>query len=299
VFQWVRVHDIQVITPISIIVKSHDDLPLGHIAPHSEDESAEWLIRNAPSEYENIIRNIADPDFPQLSEKINEWNSRMESDIKRHLRELGYEYPNPDPRINNDERVPEIYHRWQNKFIPEGIQLINQIAPYYNKPEFVYSQAPENGITYSNEQLQDWMDSIYVPYGSFCKEYSVLLEEWNSMMPDVVKAGIELEKTKLNLQMNAALLQEQKRHNLAMESKAKQRSESMQTQQRPQAKKSGLGMRILKGAGKLLAANHRHALAQQAERKKGRRYYCTKCKRLQDFARLGPHYCCGKSMIPK
>ena len=32
-FQWVREHDIQVITPISIIVKSDDDLPPGHIAP--------------------------------------------------------------------------------------------------------------------------------------------------------------------------------------------------------------------------------------------------------------------------
>ena len=32
-FQWVRVHDIQVITPISIIVKSDDNLPPGHIAP--------------------------------------------------------------------------------------------------------------------------------------------------------------------------------------------------------------------------------------------------------------------------
>ena len=32
-FQWVREHDIQVITPISIIVKSDDDLLPGHIAP--------------------------------------------------------------------------------------------------------------------------------------------------------------------------------------------------------------------------------------------------------------------------
>jgi hypothetical protein len=74
-------------------------------------------------------------------------------------------------------------------------------------------------------------------------------------------------------------------------------------QQSPQqitAQKSpGLARSILRGSGKLLAANYRWTQAAQATQKKGRRYYCTKCKRLQDFARGGPHYCCGKSMIPK
>jgi len=64
-------------------------------------------------------------------------------------------------------------------------------------------------------------------------------------------------------------------------------------------KSPGLARSILRGSGKLLAANYRWTQAAQATQKKGRRYFCTKCKRLQDFAHVGPHTCCGKRMIPK
>ena len=91
--------------------------------------------------------------------------------------------------------------------------------------------------------------------------------------------------------------------NKQLEIQQQQQNPQIIVQQSPQqstAQKSpGLARSILSGTGKLLAANYRWTQAAQAKQKKGRRYYCTKCKRLQDFARGGPHYCCGKSMIPK
>ena len=193
-------------------------------SPLSEDEVKNLLFRNAPPEYENIIRNSTDLKFLQLQDNYGEWVQRVGANLSQALEELGYEWPWPD-EINNDERALESLHLHRNELYPEGIQLLNQIAPYHNKPEFVFSQAPENGSTYSTEQLQYWYDSIFVPFGSFTEEYSVLLEEWNGMVFDVAnaqanadKAAMELEMAHHNMQMNAASLQEQMRHNLAMES---------------------------------------------------------------------------------
>ena len=71
-------------------------------------------------------------------------------------------------------------------------------------------------------------------------------------------------------------------------------------QQHPQVKKSGLGMRMLRGAGRLLAANQRYGRNQQAERAKGQRYYCRKCKGLRTFTHASPtHSCCGQTMQRK
>ena len=193
-------------------------------SPLSEDEVKNLLFRNAPPEYENIIKNSTDLKFLQLQENYGEWVQRVAADLPRRFRELGYELPWPD-EINNDERALEILHLHRNELYPEGIQLLNQIAPYHNKPEFVFSQAPENGSVYSTEQLQFWYDSIFVPFESFIEEYIVLLEEWRGMVFDVAnaqanadKAAMELEMAHHNMQMNAASLQEQRRHNLAMES---------------------------------------------------------------------------------
>ena len=91
--------------------------------------------------------------------------------------------------------------------------------------------------------------------------------------------------------------------NKQLEIQQQQQTPQIIVQQSPQqstAQKSpGLARSILRGSGKLLAANYRWTQAAQATQKKGRRYYCTNCKRLQDFAHGGPHTCCGKRMIPK
>jgi len=90
--------------------------------------------------------------------------------------------------------------------------------------------------------------------------------------------------------------------NKQLEIQRQQQTPQIIVQQGPQQsttqKSPGLAKSILKGGGKLLAANYRWTQAAQAQRQV-RRYYCTKCKRLQDFAHGGPHYCCGKRMNPK
>jgi hypothetical protein len=118
----------------------------------------------------------------------------------------------------------------------------------------------------------------------------VALSQWIADMDE-----LQLHKDELNLQIH-------NQHQLQPtqpQPTQPQPTQPQPTQQRSQAKKSSLGIRMLKGTGNLLAKNYRYAQAQEAERQKGRKYHCRICKRLQNFSRAGPHSCCGKSMLPK
>ena len=276
--------------PQSFSIGSFDNKPL------SDDDVQDLMFRNAPPEYEIVIRNSKDAEFVRLSDELSQWTNSMHSTTLDRLSQLGYELPFPD-EIDNDSRAVAVQNQIIDEFYPTGIMIVNQIAPYYNRPEFVFSQIPEHNNRYSNEQLKDWYQSIFTQLITVIEEYNVLLEEWNGMMFDVAntqaladKATMELEMSNLNLQMNAASLQEQRRHNLAMEETINQNNQS----QKSQSKSGSILGGAARGLGKLAAANYNMV---QNQRNQTVTYRCWKCNQVKSYKTItSKARCCGRSM---
>jgi len=93
-----------------------------------------------------------------------------------------------------------------------------------------------------------------------------------------------------NLKINAASLEEQRRHNLAMEAAAVKTS---QPKSNPQ-KSSFLGG-AMRGLGNLAAANYNMV---QEHQNKPVVYKCFSCKQMKTFSSVRPAMkCCGRTMV--
>jgi hypothetical protein len=268
------------------------------VETHSRENFFQFF-RNAPTEMQQLIRNISDPNYISLTVKLEEYNQRFGQSVVRAFAELGYVPPYNDEEMKADKRCDEMLFRLKNQLCPEGMNLVNQLSIYENCPGYIFSQQPENGNQYSQNQLKHWELKIYFPFLKYLYDESRAerQRQYSEMWSDVALTQWTADMDELQLQKNE--LQLQIRNQRQSQLIQPQSTQPQPTQQRPQSKKPSLGMRMLKGTGKLLAKNYRYAQAQEAERQKGRKYYCRICKRLQNFSRAGPHSCCGKSMLPK
>jgi hypothetical protein len=266
--------------------------------PHSREDFFQFF-RNAPTEMQQLIRNISDPNYISLTVKLEEYNQRVGYSIVRAFAELGYVLPYNDEEMKADKRCDEMLFRLKNQLYPEGMNLVNQLSLYENCPGYIFSQQPENGNQYSQNQLAYWNDKIYFPFLKYIHDETRAerQRQYGEMWPKVALSQWTADMDELQLQKNE--LQLQIRNQRQSQLFQPQPTQPQPTQQRSQVKKSSLGMRMLKGTGKLFAKNYRYAQAQEAERQKGRKYYCRTCKKLQNFSRAGPYTCCGKSMVPK
>jgi len=269
------------------------------VNPHPDEEILTFF-RNSPPEMQQFIRNISDPDYLSLRDKLVEYSEKLHDSFVKGLAELGYVPPYNEEEMKADDRCGKTWQRLQIQLYPEGMKLINQVALYENCPEYIFSQQPENGNEYSLDQLNYWHDKIYIPYTTvFCADESRLeqMELWGEMMPGVMSAQLSADIDELHRQI---INQRQYNSQSNQQRPQPNHQRPQPNQQHPQVKKSGLGMRMLRGAGRLLAANQRYGRNQQAERAKGQRYYCRKCKGLRTFTHASPtHSCCGQTMQRK
>tara|TARA_B100000212_G_scaffold341728_1_gene325818 strand:- start:330 stop:1232 length:903 start_codon:yes stop_codon:yes gene_type:complete len=255
------------------------------------DKVLDHVFRNAPPQYEIVIRNGSNQNFVNLHLELGKWTNNMHSEIVGRLSQLGYELPYPE-EMETDEAALRIHDEIKQEFYPEGIRLINQLAPFHERPDFVFPR-PENGTNYSVEEFDNWYENTFNQILPVFDEYNQLNEEWNDMMFDIAnmqvladKATMELEAANLNLQMNAASLQEQRRHNIAMEQAAKKAS---------QPKSGSILGGVARGLGRAAAANYRMV---QENQNKPVIYKCLKCKRLHTFSFPKPGMkCCGQTLM--
>jgi hypothetical protein len=255
------------------------------------DKVLDHVFRNAPPQYEIVIRNGSNPNFVNLNLELEEWLNGMHSQFGGRLSQMGYELPYPE-EMEIDEAAIRVHNEIKQEFYPKGIRLINQLAPFHERSDLVFTQ-PENGVNYSLEEFDYWYENIFNQILPVFEEYSQLNEEWDDMMFDIAnmqvladKSTMELEVANLNLQMNAASLQEQRRHNIAMESASKKAS---------QPKSGSLLGGAARGLGKFAAANYRMVQEQQ---NKPVVYKCLKCKQLKTFSSPKPGMkCCGRTLV--
>ena len=155
------------------------------------DKVLDHVFRNAPPQYEIVIRNGSNQNFVNLHLELGKWTNNMHSEIVGRLSQLGYELPYPE-EMETDEAALKIHDEIKQEFYPEGIRLINQLAPFHERPDFVFPR-PENGTNYSGRNLIIGMKILSIKYYQYLMNITNN-EEWNDMMFDIANMQVLADK---------------------------------------------------------------------------------------------------------